>query len=141
MPNAIGKLSEQYAEVARRRAAGQTLSAIARDLGVSLDTLRRWRKTPDYQRQAVAAQAEVEDLTRERLRAAAGIAVATLIEIMTDPQASKSSRYNAATFVWREVGLSVAREATAVEDFSDSDVLALLEKMPPELLRQALEVA
>ena len=133
---------DAYREAANRRAVGQTFATIAEALGVDVSTLRKWRREPAYQRIAQGIASEVEELTVERMRGAANVAVDCLLSIMTDPKSSTSARANAAMFVWRESGMSAAKEAQNVDDMSEDDVVDLLRTLPPELLARALaEVA
>ena len=123
------------------RAAGHSYREIAEAVGVSVTTLRAWRKTPEYDRIRQEIEAEIEELTLERIRGAAGVAISTLLAVMQDAKASPNSRVNAAQFVWRESGLKVSREGTSVEDMSEADIIELLRQMPPELLHEALAAA
>ena len=130
---------DAYREAANRRAVGQPYSLIADALGVSVSTLRKWRRDPAYQRVAQEVASEIEELTVERMRGAANIAVDCLISIMTDKKSSTSARANAAMFVWRESGMSAAKEAQNVDDMSEDDVVDLLRTLPADLLARALE--
>lgn len=130
---------DAYREAANRRAVGQPYAAIADALGVNVSTLRKWRRDPAYQRVALEVSSEIEELTVERMRGAANIAVDCLISIMTDKKSSTSARANAAMFVWRESGMSAAKEAQNVDDMSEDDVVDLLRTLPADLLARALE--
>lgn len=135
----VQSMRAKYKQVARARAVGTPYAAIAKQLGVSVDTLRKWRRTADYQQISAEVQQEVEDLIIERMRGAAAVAVSTLVQIMQDPNASPGPRVRAAEYVWKESGLRAARQSQAVEDMTESDVVALIAQMPRHLILQALE--
>ena len=132
---------ELLARIAQGRADGKTLRAIGEAEGLTVRQLDRLRKLPEYGRIKAEVDAQAEADVAERMRAAASLALATLVSIMRDPKASTTARASAATFVWKEAGIRVQREESAIEDMTEADVLELLSSMPRALLEAALSEA
>jgi hypothetical protein len=83
----------------------------ARSIGVNADTLLRWMKLPEFKTAVREARREAYGQAISRLEHASGAAVTTLLRVMTDQNASASSRVRAADCI-----LDHARHAIEVED-------------------------
>ncbi|MGW0626057.1 hypothetical protein [Streptomyces sp. NPDC002758] len=67
-------------------AAGEPPSAAAKAAGVSTRTIARWQAEEDFAREVRAVRARILDDTAGRLSAAAASAVATLQQLVNDPE-------------------------------------------------------
>jgi transposase-like protein len=93
----------------------------ARAVGISANTLLRWTKEPEFDAAYREARHTAFSQSIARLQQASSAAVTTLLKIMTDPNASSSTRVRAAEVV-------LERTAKAIE-IEDIDVrLAELER-------------
>ncbi|MGI5512755.1 hypothetical protein [Streptomyces sp. CA-106131] len=67
-------------------AAGESPSAAAKAAGVSTRTVARWQAEPAFAAEVRDVRARILDDTAGRLAAAAADAVATLAQLVTDPE-------------------------------------------------------
>ena len=71
---------------------GESVTQIARDTGITTQTLYNWRKRPAVQRAIYNMQQELIDSSESRNLALMPEAIATLTEIMADTNARASDR-------------------------------------------------
>ena len=83
----------------------------ARVVGVSVATLMRWQKEPEFREAYRTARRDAFGQSIARLQKASGAATTTLLNIMVDKGAPPSCRLRAAESV-----LSLATKATEMED-------------------------
>ena len=91
-PNIVDGLREQERLAADLLARGKTCREVARALGIAEKTLYNWRKRPAVQRAIYNMQQELIDSSESRNLALMPEAIATLTEIMADPNARASDR-------------------------------------------------
>ena len=97
----------------------------AREVSVSVTTLLRWMKVPEFRDALRKARRTVVSQAIGRLQEAAGAAVTTLLKIMLDPSVPPAVRLRAA-----EIVLDRTASAGEMEDFEER--LATLEQTRPE---------
>ena len=88
----IDGLRENERMAAELLARGKTCREVARALGISERALYNWRKRPAVQRAVYALQQELIDVSESKGLALMPGAIATLKEIMGDPNARASDR-------------------------------------------------
>jgi len=88
----IDGLRENERMAAELLARGKTCREVARALGISERALYNWRKRPAVQRAVYALQQELIDVSESKGLALMPDAIATLTEIMGDPNARASDR-------------------------------------------------
>jgi hypothetical protein len=71
----------------------------ARMAGIGVNTLRRWKKNPEFAAEFLIAKKIAYDKSISRLTAASDAAVSTVLRIMVDENAPASVRVNAAGIV------------------------------------------
>jgi|ERR1017187_10704301 hypothetical protein len=71
----------------------------ARAVGISVATLLRWEKLPEFQKVYREARRAAHAQAIARLQQAAGAAVSTLLKVMIDPNSPASSKVRAADSV------------------------------------------
>jgi transposase-like protein len=91
-PNIVDGLRERERLAADLLARGKTCREVARALGITEKTLYNWRKRPAVQRAIYNMQQELIDSNESRHVALMPEAIATLTEIMNDPEARASDR-------------------------------------------------
>lgn len=91
-PNIVDGLRERERLAADLLARGKTCREVARALGIAEKTLYNWRKRPAVQRAIYNMQQELIDSNESRHVALMPEAIATLTEIMNDPNARASDR-------------------------------------------------
>jgi hypothetical protein len=89
----------------------RTIEEAARSIGIDPNTLLRWIKLPEFKTALREARREAYGQAIARLEHASGAAVTTVLRVMTDQNASASSRVRAADCI-----LDHARHAIEVED-------------------------
>lgn len=82
----------------------------ARSVGISISTLMRWQKLPEFQRAYRKARREAFGQATARLQQASGAAVSTLLKIMVDHGAPASVRLRAADSVLHHGADSIVLE-------------------------------
>jgi hypothetical protein len=97
-------------------------AAAARAVGISANTLGRWKKEPEFQAAHGEARRMVYFEAIRRLQDAAGAAVTTVLKIMVDPTTPPGIRLRAVQIV-----LEQAAKAGEMEDIENR--LAKLERM------------
>lgn len=88
-------LSEVQHRAAMQIALGRTGRSVAVELGVNEATLSGWRQTPEFRAAVNRVLADAQEATSNKLRHASGIALDTLIKVMTSPTASDRDKLNA----------------------------------------------
>jgi hypothetical protein len=83
----------------------------ARATGISVATLLRWQKLPEFQKAYREARRAAHGQSIARLQQASGAAVSTLLKIMVDQNAPASTRVRAADSV-----LDHSAKAIEIED-------------------------
>jgi transposase-like protein len=91
-PSLIDGLREQERMAAELLARGKTCREVSRALGISERALYNWRKKPVVQRAVYALQQELIDTSESQNLALMPEAIATLTEIMNDPESRASDR-------------------------------------------------
>jgi hypothetical protein len=81
----------------------KNLEEAARYADISVATLLRWQKLPEFKKAYRAAQRVVHGQSMARLHQATGAAVSTVLKIMFDPDTPASTKVRAAATV---LGLS-----------------------------------
>jgi DNA-binding MurR/RpiR family transcriptional regulator len=71
----------------------------ARAVGVSVATLMRWQKAPEFQKAFLEARRTVHRQSIARLQQATSAAVTTLLKVMVDPSTPPSTKVRAADSV------------------------------------------
>jgi hypothetical protein len=97
----------------------------AREVSVSVTTLLRWMKVPEFRAALQKARRTVASHALGRLQEAAGAAVTTLLKIMLDPNVPPTTRLRAAEIVLERVAKS-----GELEDIEDR--VAKLERTGPQ---------
>lgn len=92
LPNIVDGLREQERLAADLLARGKTCREVARALGIAEKTLYNWRKRPAVQRAIYNMQQELIESSESQHVALMPEAIATLTEIMNDPDARASDR-------------------------------------------------
>jgi hypothetical protein len=83
----------------------------ARTVGISVATLLRWQKVPEFEKTYREARRAAYGQSVARLQQATGAAVSTLLKIMVDPSSPPSTRVRAADSV-----LDHSAQAIEIED-------------------------
>jgi hypothetical protein len=94
--------------------AHRNVEAAAEAIGVSVTTMLRWMKEPEFQAAYREARGTVLAQTLTRLQEAAGAAVTTVLKMMLDPNTPAGVRLRAA-----EIVLEQAVRASDLEDVLD----------------------
>jgi hypothetical protein len=81
----------------------KNLEEAARYAGVSVATLLRWQKLPEFKKAYRVAQRTVHGQSMARLHQATSAAVSTVLKIMLDPNTSAATKVKAAATI---LGLS-----------------------------------
>jgi transposase-like protein len=92
LPNIVDGLREQERLAADLLARGKNCREVARALGIAEKTLYNWRKRPAVQRAIYNMQQELIESSESQHVALMPEAIATLTEIMHDPEARASDR-------------------------------------------------
>ena len=74
-----------------------TIRAVSEEMSISMSTLHRWLRTPEFQAELNAAKTELANGITNALRASALSAVKTLSEISSNPIAGEASRVSASS--------------------------------------------
>jgi hypothetical protein len=91
----------------------------ARAAGISIATLLRWQKVPEFQKAYREARRAAHNQSIARLQHATSAAVTTLLKVMVDPNAPASTKVRAADSV-----LDHSAKAIELEDI-DARLVAL----------------
>ena len=105
------KLGQKQEKAIAALLTQRNIEEAARAVGISVKTLLRWTKSPDFAAAYRAARREAFSQSNVRLQQATTAAVTTLLKIMLDPSAPAASRVRAADTV-----LAHAARAMEVED-------------------------
>lgn len=89
----------------------RTIEEAARATGISVQTLYRWLRLPEFQRAYREARGAAFSQANGRLQQASTAAVSTLLKVMVDPASPAPSRVRAAGIV-----LEQARQSFEYED-------------------------
>jgi hypothetical protein len=89
----------------------RNLEEAARMAGVSVATILRWKKRPEFEAAYRQARRDAYNQSFARLQQASSPAVSTLLKIMLDPKAPVSSRVRAAVSV-----MVLSSKAVQIED-------------------------
>src|SRR5580704_7756090 len=93
-------LSPQQLDVINALSSGATMTSAADQAGIHRNTIANWRRNSlQFQYALSHAQYDQALLVRERIEAHVDLAVQTLHQILTDPQAPPSVRLKAALAV------------------------------------------
>ena len=92
----------------------RNIDEAARATGISVKTLLRWQKLPEFKAAYRAARREAFSQAVARLQQAASPAVTTLLKMMLDPNAPAASRVRAAHSV-----LEHASKAMEIDDIEE----------------------
>ena len=105
----------------------KNLEEAARYSGISVATLLRWQKLPEFKKAYRAAQRVVHGQSMARLHQATGAAVSTVLKIMFDPDTPASTKVRAAATV-----LGLSSKSLEEEDIDTrlADLEAALESKP-----------
>ena len=88
-----------------------SLEAAARSIGISVKTLHRWLKIPEFHRSYFDARREVVSQANARMQQNAGFAAATLLKTMVSQDVPASVRVRAALSV-----MQIAQKSFQDED-------------------------
>lgn len=114
MKENTGKLSRKHEQAVIALLSEPTIGAAAARVGIGEVTLWRWLQREDFQVEYRQARREAVSLAIAGIQQASCEAVRTLREVMTDPEASASSRVSAAKAV-----LDLALKAAEQEDLEE----------------------
>ena len=92
----------------------RNIEEAARAVGISANTLLRWMKEPEFDAAYREARRTAFSQSIARLQQASSAAVTTLLKIMTDPNASSSTRVRAAEVVLERTAKAIEIEAVDV---------------------------
>jgi hypothetical protein len=82
----------------------------ARAVGISIATLLRWQKRPEFQKAYLEARRAVYGQSLARLQQATGAAVSTMLKVMLDPGSPASVKVRAAESVLGHSAKSIEME-------------------------------
>lgn len=141
--------------------AGTSTRAIAKELGVDVRTVTRWRTNPEFDEELKERQTDLSDAVYHVLVArsldiingladlAMGTDVVLTHELNADgtqkmpPRVPAMARVNAIKsffeLIWRHKNSPVKPSEAGAEPETEADVLALLDDIPADYLRRALE--
>ena len=105
------KFSRKMEEAVTALLTQANVEAAARAAGISVATLMRWQKEPEFQKAVRQARRAAFGQAITRLQQMSGAAVATLGKMMVEPTAPPSTRVRAA-----EVIINQAAKAIELED-------------------------
>jgi hypothetical protein len=105
------KFSRKMEEAVAALLTQANVDAAARSVGISVATLLRWQKEPEFQRATREARRAAFGQAITRLQQMSGAAVATLGKMMVEQSAPPSTRVRAA-----EVIIHQAAKAIELED-------------------------
>jgi hypothetical protein len=91
--------------------SSRTYAEAASEVGISVRTLLRWLKLPDFRGELLEAKRGVLGSASARLQNGTGAAAATLLKTMVDPDASAATRVTAAKTV-----ISLAQKSFELDD-------------------------
>jgi|GEM_PF-1360290 len=91
--------SSKRAQAALLLSTGLSAVSVAREIGVTPETISRWKISPDFQASINAHQAERIAVTREQIRESSKKAVETINNLMASP--SETIRLKAAVSMLR----------------------------------------
>ena len=97
----------------------KNLEEAAGNAGVSVATLLRWQKLPEFQKEFRKAKRAVHAQAMARLQQATGPAVSTVLRVMSDPQTPSATKMRAGQIV---IELSL-------KFIDQEDILARLEEL------------
>lgn len=84
--------------------AQRTVDEAAKAAGVSLTTLKRWMKLPEFRAEYLVVRREAVLQAHARLQQNSGAAASVLLRLMADPQTPASVRARAAECVLERAG-------------------------------------
>src|ERR1051326_7000509 len=99
----------------------------ARAAGISIATMLRWQKVPEFQKAYREARRDAHNQSIARLQHATSAAVSTLLKVMVDPNTPASTKVRAADSVLEHSAKAIeledidARLAALEQAASDSD--------------------
>lgn len=93
------KYGRKYEETIAALLTQRTVEEAARVAGVSLATLIRWMKIPEFDQEYRAARRAAFGQSVARLQQASSAAVSVLLKVMADPSSPPSTRVRAADSV------------------------------------------
>jgi hypothetical protein len=93
--------------------SNRNLAEASRAAGVSIATLKRWMKLPEFDVAYLEARRDVVSATNARLQQSAGAAASVLLKLMADPLTPPSIRARTAQCV-----LESATKSLALEDMA-----------------------
>lgn len=137
LPSEIDGLRERERLAVDLLARGKTCREVARTLNISERTLYSWRKRPAVQRAIYALQQELLDAGGGQGITVVPMAVATLTEIMNDPEAKAADRIAASRTLL--TGAQAFQERKLLErTISDLEhqLYGLMNETPPPELDQ-----
>lgn len=108
------KLGDKQEDAIAALLTQRNIEEAARATGISVKTLLRWQKLPEFKAAYRAARREAFSQTLARLQQAANPAVTTLLKMMVDQNAPAASRVRAADSV-----LDHARKAMETDDMEE----------------------
>jgi predicted site-specific integrase-resolvase len=120
------KLSRRMEAAVAALLVAPTLEAAAQQSGVSVTTLRRWLRDPEFQRQFRAARRQVVEQATTQLQQSSGRAVHTLYELLSSDH--PGTRCKAAVNI-----LQLSIKSIELDDVLTrlADIEAALEKKEP----------
>jgi hypothetical protein len=105
------KFSRKMEETVAALLTQPNVEAAARSVGISVATLMRWQKEPEFQKALREARRAAFGQSIARLQQATSAAAATLMKIMVDQNAPASTRVRAADSIFNH-----AAKAIEIED-------------------------
>src|SRR5436189_5210209 len=112
MPGHGSKLEQKQENAIAALLTQRNLEEAARAAGISVKTLLRWSKSPEFADALLTAKRAMFSQSIGRLQQASTAAVTTLLKIMLDPNAPAASRLRAADKVLAHAITAMELEAS-----------------------------
>jgi len=112
-------LNENQLLAVQMVASGMQGVAIAKELGVCVETVSRWRQLPEFKGAVDSVVAEVRKAATQRLRALADVSLATIEASLNDIGIPAQYRLNAA---FKVLGMLELGEAACVTPVVQDDI-------------------
>jgi hypothetical protein len=119
----------------------RNLEESARAAGISISTLKRWLKLPEFDCAYLQARREVVNATNARLQQSAGAAASVLLKIMADPNTPASVRARTAQCVLECATRSIALEDTEKRGEAAGNQATPAVRLTIEAYREVIEAA
>ena len=108
------KFSRKMEEAVAALLTQRNVEEAARSVGISIATLMRWQKEPEFQKAYREARRAAHGQAIARLQQATSAAVSTLLKVMVDPDTPASTKVRAADSVLDHSAKNIELEDVAV---------------------------